>query len=292
MNSKGLLLTFSVLILALVVLQLSQIVKENVKQADAFKKDIIGIDNVSMKYENIEDNFQDILENVSALKINKTPTTIALTETLSKKKEDNKFTNLKIYLDNYNLFLEGYKDNLDVNLSYNLNDSLDLIVEPYDFNVSHPNVFTQGKRINNSIIYSPSRLDFNSYFLDLTLQNQSYESIQTNPASVPTCNNCLKALNIELIVRNSNKIPETNVSFTNIDASKKFTITINTSGESGNDIEIVFDNSKLTITNNNSVGVDLMSGIDFGDDANAAPHIRLPNTFIKVRDHELRTEKS
>ncbi|MDO8627686.1 MAG: hypothetical protein Q7K42_04425 [Candidatus Diapherotrites archaeon] len=291
-NRKGFLFTLSLLLLALVIIQLTQVVRSNVQESEAVKKNIIGIDRVSVMHENIQDNLEKIFENTTGINFTVSGNIVYFSETLSKKTQDNSFKNFKTSLDNYKKFLETQQESLQSSLSYDLNSDFDLTIVPQNLTVRHADVFKQGGKSNNKVSFLPQTMDINSYSIDITLENESFDSIQTNPANPVACTSCAKPTNLSLIVRNSSKIPKATTIWANIDPAQQFTITINSSGNSPKDIEIALNNGSLTITNDNSTEIGLVSGIDFGIDSNSSPSLKIQSIAVNVSDPILAVEKN
>ncbi|MDO8427994.1 MAG: hypothetical protein Q7S92_02160 [Candidatus Diapherotrites archaeon] len=251
--------------------------KSNDLYSNGFKE-LAGMENLQAKYENISDNIAEILQKIGGTSWIIESGKITFTETLPDKKGKQQYA---LDLETYAKFTGQHKDNLDINLntaSLSLNE---LTIQPYDVNYGHP--LQTGKKAKNQNILqiNPKTINFEGYQLQITLQNQSYESLSTN---VKECTgSCTKGIFIDLKVLDSSKILETSYIEDNADPNQVSTITIKTSGNAGNDIVITLGlNGKLEIKNENSVPIEIETSVDFG--AGNVPEIEWSKNSIQVGD--------
>ncbi len=282
---KGFIFSVIILLTGLTFLNFSAFLKHNSIGAYESSENFVIMNRIDYKYENIADNITDILLNGTAVDINAGKDYIYFTEELPDKEgQINFYTSLNKYI----LFLEEHTDGLEIVVD--TTDMNKLVIGPYDINFWHSNAPGRGNKTNNTIEYSPGDAEFTSYVVDVTLQNQTFEDIvvEDNSCMVPGDPNgfCL-----DIIVRNSIKIPEGTVTYCNLDPNLTCEIVIETSGAADKDVYIYLEPyAKLILINNNSVQVEMTSGIDFSGQG-VTPYLKFPEGFIMVRDSKTETEK-
>ena len=282
MKQKGVILTLTILLFSLAIIGLSSQLRENTRLLEQNAEFAIAIDRVAYKFENVQDNIYDIMLNVGNMDFDSNAEAIWFYERLPEKTKKDTY---QIDLDSYREFVFLHSDALDVNINSATVDVRDLLVSPYDINYTHSK--DKGKYYNE-ISYSPESLNFEGYFIDITLQNQDYNGIIKNMKTSPSNN-----INLDLVIRNSTKITENELHYTDVDYTKTSTITIKTSGQAQHDIEItITPTGVLTITNNNQVPIDINSGINFGALATEMPVVELPDNMVAVGSADYNIEKS
>ena len=281
MRQKGIVLTLTILLFSLAVIGLSSELRENTRLLEQNAQFVSVMDKVAYKFENVQDNIYDIMINVGNMVFDSNSEAIWFFERLPDKTKKDTY---QIDLDAYREFVFLHSDALDVNINSLSVDVRDLLVSPYDINYTHSK---DKGRYSNEISYSPKSLNFEGYFIDITLQNQDYNGIIKNVKTSPTNN-----INLDLVIRNSTKITENELHYTDVDPTKTSTITIKTSGVAQKDIEIAISpTGVLTITNNNSVPIDINSGINFGALATEMPMVELPDNLVVVGSADYNVEK-
>ena len=271
-KQKGIIITFAVLLFSLAVISLASALKENTRSIEHNAEFASIIGRVAYKFENVQDNIYDIMLNVGNMNFDSNESAIWFYERLPDKSKKETYL---IDLDVYAKFVALHSDALDVNINSATIDVRDLSISPYDVNYIHSK--DKGKYYNE-ISYSPATLNFEGYFIDITLQNQDYNGIITNVKTSPSSN-----IGLDVIIRNSVKITENELHYADVDPTKDSDITIKTSGQAHNDIVItITPTGVLTITNNNSVPIDINSGINFGALATEMPVVELPENLVVV----------
>ncbi|MFH1663713.1 MAG: hypothetical protein ABH986_02805 [archaeon] len=282
---KGFIFSVMILLVGITFLNFSSFLKNNSLGARESMENYAMVNRVDYKYENIADNIFDIMINGTEIDINIGTDYIYFTEDLpDKRSQINFYTSLNKYV----LFLQEHTDALDITI--NTQDMNKIVIGPYDINFFHASAPGRGNRTNNTIEYAPASLDFNSYLVDITLQNQTFNGIyiENNSCMSPGDPNgfCLT-----LIVRNSVKVPEETVSYCNLDPNLSCEIVVETSGEAEKDVHIFIEPfAKMILLNNNSVQVEIKSGIDFGS-TGITPYIKFPEGFIRIMDYTTGIEK-
>ncbi len=272
MKQKGVILTLTILIFSLAVIGLSSQLRDNTRLLEQNAQFVSAIDRAAYKFENVQDNIYDIMLNVGNMTFDSNSEAIWFYERLPDKTKKDTY---QIDLDAYREFVFLHSDALDVNINSLSVDIRDLLVSPYDINYLHSK---DKGRYYNEISYSPETINFEGYFIDIILQNQDYNGIIKNVKTSPASN-----IGLDVVIRNSVKITENELHYTDVDYTKTSTITIKTSGQAQHDIEItIAPEGILTITNNNSVPVDINSGINFGALATEMPMVELPENLVSV----------
>src|SRR3989338_2781597 len=272
MKQKGVILTLTILLFSLAIIGLSSQLRENTRLLEQNAQFVSAIDRVAYKFENVQDNIYDIMLNVGNMDFDSNAEAIWFYERLPEKTKKDTY---QIDLDSYREFVALHSDALDVNINSATIDVRDLLISPYDINYTHSK---DKGRYYNEITYSPATLNFEGYFIDITLQNQDYNGIITNVKTSPGSN-----IGLDVIIRNSVKITENELHYADVDPTKDSDITIKTSGQAHNDIVItITPTGVLTITNNNSVPIDINSGINFGALAIEMPVVELPENLVVV----------
>lgn len=281
MKERGFIFTLTILLFSLAVMGLSSQLRENTRLLEENAQFVSAIDRIAYKFENVQDNIYDIMLNVGNMDFDSNAEAIQFYERLPEKTKKDTYL---IDLDAYREFAFLHSDALDVNINSFSIDVRDLLVSPYDINYTHSK--DKGKYYNE-ISYVPESLNFEGYFVVITLQNQDYNGIIKNVKTNPTNN-----INLDLVIRNSTKITENELHYTDVDPTKSSDITIKTSGQAQHDIEIkITPTGILTITNNNSVPIDINSGINFGALATEMPVVELPGGMIVVGSADYNIEK-
>ncbi|MFH1545649.1 MAG: hypothetical protein ABIE23_06220 [archaeon] len=287
MNNKGVFITLTIFLLAAGVLALSQSIRHNFNELEGNNKYVVMTDRVGYKYENIQDNIFDIIENISGIDFNIGEKSITFTEELPNARS---LDAMEISIGAYKKFVEEHKDGLDINMNITDFDLSTFTIMPYDINYSHADAPGRGNRHNNTIYYEPSSLDFNAYVVEVILQNQTYDEVEEDIDYADMAGE--QGVNLLLIVRNSVKIEEFSKFYEGIDANAESEITISTTGNAEKDVHITITPfGKMTVLNNNSVAVDIVTGIDFGDDATEEPYLELLKGLVVVRSPRLKIEK-
>ncbi len=272
MKQKGIIITFAILLFSLAVISLASALKENTRGIEHNAQFASTIGRVAYKFENIQDNIYDIMLNVGNMGFDSNSEAIWFYERLPDKSKKETY---QIDLGVYAKFVALHADALDVNINSLSIDVRDLSIMPYDVNYTHSK---DKGRYYNEISYTPESLNFEGYFIDITLQNQDYNGIITNVKTSPSSN-----IGLDVIIRNSTKIEENELHYADVDPTKDSDITIKTSGQARNDIVIAISPiGILTITNNNSVPIDINSGINFGALATEMPVVELPKNLVVV----------
>jgi len=282
---KGFVFSVIVLLAGLTFLGFSSFLKQNSTGQYEGSESFVMANRIDYKYENIGDNILDIMIHGTGLSIDAGTDYIYFTENLpDKESQINFYTSLNKYV----LFLEEHTDALDINV--NVNDMNKIVIGPYDINFWHSNAPGRGNKLNNTIEYSPGNAEFESYVVDVTLQNQTFEDIVVEDDS------CMipgdpDGFCLNIIVRNSVKIPEQTVQYCDLDPNLSCEIVIETSGAADKDVHIFIEPyARMILVNNNSVQVEATSGIDFGS-TEITPYIKYPEGFITIRDNKTRVEK-
>lgn len=280
-SQKGVVIAFTIVVFGLMIVGLTDAISDNARNEEANATGKIAIDRAAYKYENIFDNIIDILNHVAGLRYDANASYIEFSESLPEKGKQDM---VDIILDDYIEFIERHNDGLDININTIVIDRTNFNIQPYDINYRHSTV--KGRRYNE-IIVEPAAINFKGYTVDITLKNQDYNSIQKNVKHTPTGN-----IDLDIVVLNSSKIVENELHYDDVDPAKTSTITVKTTGQAQNDIVIEVSNlGVLTITNNNSVAVDINVGIDFGSSAMSKPYIALTPGLVEVGLSEFGIEK-
>lgn len=287
MNNRGVFITLIVFLLSTSIVALSQSIRHNFNELEENQKYVAMIDRVSYKYENIQDNIFEIIENTSGIDFNAGETSITFTEKLPNARS---LDEMEVSIGAYKKFVDEHRDGLDININIDEMDLSTFTIMPYDINYSHADAPGRGHRQNNTIYYEPSSLDFNAYVVEVILQNQTYDEVEEDIDYADLAGE--QGVNLLLIVRNSVKIEEFSKFYEEIDANKESEITISTTGSAEKDVHITFSPfGRMTVLNNNSVAVDIVTGIDFGDDTTEEPYLELMKGFVVVSNPILRIEK-
>lgn len=281
---KGFIFSVMILLIGITFLGFASFLKEN-SSIEQNSGNYIITNRIDCKYENIADNIFDILMLGSGIDINFGEDYIHFTEDLPNRDSQTAFYT---GVQRYALFVKEHNDALDITI--NTTDMNKLVIGPYDINFFHSSAPGRGNKTNNTIEYSPGSADFNSYLVDITLQNQTFEEIVVEDDS---CMNpgdptgfCL-----DIIIRNSVKIPEQTVQYCDLDPNLSCEIVVKTSGEADKDIHIYLEPyARLILLNNNSVQIEATTGIDFGGQG-ITPYIKFPEGFITIRDSKTNVEK-
>lgn len=287
MIDKGFVFSLIVLLFGLLLFSLSSSFYSNSASFEDNLKYFMGIERVSFKFENFEDNIYDILTNAGGLSWKLVDSNVYFMEKLPGKKGKGTFT---ADLDKYAQFASQYNDGLDVNIASDEIDSSVLNILPFDVNYMHSDKQGGGWKNDNEIFFNPSEINFSGYFVEITLLNQNYTSINE---SYKTCSgSCSTPISFLLVVKNSNKIVQVSSSNNNLDSDKQSVVIINTSGSASNDIRIeIGPGGVLHLENSNSVSIDVNSGINFGNQGEL-PYVTLANGLVKVKMPQLNIEKN
>lgn len=280
-SQKGIVLSVAALVIAIVVVGLASTIADYQQDFGKNAKYTVGIDRVAYKYENLQDNVIDILNNVGQIFYVADENSIVVSETLPNKKGSNNYTDA---LQEYKEFALRYRDNLDININIDSLDLNQIVFEPYGIVYGHS---SQGSKKDylNEMHYYPGSVNFNEYTVDVYLQNQNFKEITSNIMTTSG------GIGLNVNVYNCKSCDANSFEYENIDPNETSWVIIETSGEATKDVNVVISPvGNMSVVNFNSVPIDLNTTINFPAMA-TLPEIALPENFIVVDDNSLGVRK-
>jgi hypothetical protein len=280
MNVKGIFLTISLMVLALGLIAFTQSAENIFAVSEGNTKYFSGIHRTVMKYENTEDNIIDIVENTAHLSFSIEDNALIVSEQLP---DDSSLNDAQVALQKYRQFAMQYTDNLDVNISSDVLNVRDLVIEPYDIQYAHTSSDKQGEL--NQAVFTPGDYGIQGYVIDITVQNQPYQGITPSIVTLPS-----GGITLDIHVHECTGCDANSSSYLNVDPDATSLITIETAGAAPKDVNILISpGGILTVSNNNSVSIDLNTSIVFAS-ATITPHIALPEGFVTIKENTLGVE--